>query len=86
MTFLNKKFFPSAIRVLRSTMLLEFSRDYIELLNEDTIHSHPHIRCSCGSNKVFNYGMPKNNGTYFFCRTCETSFKVQAGNCPDKQG
>ena len=76
-TFLNAKIFPWWIRFLRSTMLLEFSREHIELFNEDRIYCHPHVQCSCGSDKVFNYGIPKNNGKYFFCRTCEISFKTQ---------
>jgi predicted SprT family Zn-dependent metalloprotease len=65
------------IRTLRSTMLLEFSRDDMEQLDNDEIYCHPYVRCSCGSDKVFNYGIPKNNGKYFFCRTCQASLKVQ---------
>ena len=58
-------------------MLLEFSRDYIEQLDSDKTYSHPYVKCPCGSDKVFNYGLPKNNGRYFFCRSCQTSFILQ---------
>jgi hypothetical protein len=40
-------------------MLLEFSRDYIEQLGGDKTYCHPYIRCQCGSDKVFSYGLPK---------------------------
>ena len=65
------------IKMSRSAMLLEFSRDYIEQLDGDKTYCHPYIRCHCGSEKVFNYGLPKNNGKYFFCRSCQTSFILQ---------
>ena len=58
-------------------MLLEFSRDYIEQLDRDKTYSHPYVKCPCGSDKVFNYGIPKDNGIYFFCRSCQTSFKLK---------
>lgn len=73
--FANTFIIPLAIRLFRSAMLLEFSREQIQMLNEDTIYCHPSVRCSCGSDKVFNYGIPKNNGRYFFCRTCENAFE-----------
>jgi ubiquinone/menaquinone biosynthesis C-methylase UbiE len=75
-SFLNETFIPFGLRLSRSTMLLEFSREYVELLNNHEMYCHPHIRCACGSDKVLNYGIPKNNGKYYHCCTCETSFKV----------
>jgi SAM-dependent methyltransferase len=76
-SFLNETFIPFGYKILKSAMLLEFSREYIQLLNNDMMHTHPNVRCFCGSDKVFNYGIPKNNGRYFLCRTCDTSFKAQ---------
>jgi SAM-dependent methyltransferase len=74
-TFLNENFFPFGLKMLRSAMLFEFPREYVELLNSDKVYSHPYVRCACGSDRVLNYGIPKNNGRYFYCRMCETSFK-----------
>lgn len=74
--FLNETFIPFGLRLSRNAMLLEFSREYVEHLNNHEMYCHPYLQCACGSNKVFNYGIPKNNGKYFHCRTCETSFKV----------
>ncbi|MBW1946155.1 MAG: class I SAM-dependent methyltransferase [Deltaproteobacteria bacterium] len=74
-TFLNETFIPFGLKISRSAMLLEFYREYVEFLNNDMVYSHPYVRCACGSDKVFNYGIPKNNGRYFYCRMCETSFK-----------
>ena len=75
-TFLNETVIPFGLKLSRSAMLLEFSREYVELLNNHEMYCHQHIRCACGSDKVFNYGIPKNNGRYFHCRTCETFFKM----------
>lgn len=57
-------------------MLLEFPREHLHILDEDRGYCHPSLRCSCGSDKVFNYGIPKNNGRYFFCRICEKTFET----------
>jgi SAM-dependent methyltransferase len=75
-TFLNQSLLPFGWRVLRSAALLEFPREYLALLDDDPARGHPHLRCACGSDKVFNYGIPRNNGRYFLCRTCERSFKA----------
>ena len=75
-SFLNETFIPFGIRLSKSAMLLEFSREYVELLNNHEMYCHPYIRCACGSDKVFNYGIPKNNEKYYHCRTCETSFTM----------
>jgi len=80
-TFLNENFFPLGLKILRDAMLLEFPREYVELLDNDEVYSHPDVMCACGSNKVLNYGIPKNNGRYFYCRTCKTSFKEQVNQC-----
>ncbi|MHB8835820.1 MAG: class I SAM-dependent methyltransferase [Candidatus Methylomirabilia bacterium] len=61
---------------MRSAALLEYPREYVALLDDDPALGHSHIRCTCGSDKVFNYGLPRNNGRYFLCRTCERSFKA----------
>ncbi len=74
--FLNESFLPFGVKVLWSSMLWEYPREYVELINSDPAYGHPHVRCACGSDKVFNYGIPKNNGRYFMCRTCEASFKA----------
>lgn len=84
--FANELIFPLGIRLLRGTMLLEFPREHLQMLNEDTIYCHPYVRCSCGSDKVVNYGIPKNNGRYFFCRTCEKAFKTPAAQHLHNQG
>lgn len=76
--FLNETFIPYGVKMLRGMVHLEFSREHIELMNEYMTNAHPHARCSCGSNKVINYGLPRNNGRYFHCRTCETFFKTPA--------
>jgi len=75
-TFLNESFLPLGLKMLWSTMLLEIPGEYVEMLNGDMADSHPYVRCACGSDKVLNYGIPKNNGRYFLCRTCRTSFKA----------
>jgi SAM-dependent methyltransferase len=80
-SFLNETCIPFGYKFLKSAMLLEFSREYIQLLNKDMKYNHPNVRCICGSDKVFNYGIPKNNGRYFLCRTCDTSFKAQVYQC-----
>jgi SAM-dependent methyltransferase len=61
---------------MRSAALLEYPREYVALLDDDPALGHSHLRCTCGSDKVFNYGMPRNNGRHFLCRTCERSFKA----------
>jgi SAM-dependent methyltransferase len=75
-TFLNEALLPFGWKVMRSAALLEYPREYVTLLDNDPAHGHPSIRCACGSDKVFNYGLPRSNGRYFLCRTCERSFKA----------
>jgi SAM-dependent methyltransferase len=75
-TFLNTSLFPFGWRLVRSAALLEFPREYLALLDDDPALGHSHLRCTCGSDKVVNFGMPRNNGRYFFCRTCERSFQA----------
>lgn len=73
-TFLNTCIFPFGWRLVRGAALLEYPREYVVLLDDDPALGHRHVRCTCGSDKVFNYGLPRNNGRHFLCRTCERSF------------
>lgn len=70
----NESIFPLALRVARSAATLEYRREWLQQLDADPACAHPAVRCACGSNRVFNYGVPANNGRHFYCRTCERAF------------
>ena len=74
--FYNESLLPKGLRLLTNAMLMEFQREHVELMGEYLTEDHPNIRCSCGSNKVINYGIPKNNRRYFHCHTCDAFFKA----------